>query len=228
MKKLLYKEFVLCMHPLCYIFSFVFPLMFLIPNYPLFVGTLYIIPMFSVLFVGVQKGVQSHDLFYTALLPIRKRDIVKARMASVVTMEVATLSLMALLTPAKLAIIANMPTDPSVDPYIPGLNSIDGLVSSFAFVIVGYLMVNAIFFLMFYKKGRSITAPTLISTFGYIIYIAIFTLILPGFAPGFQEVFVLSTPAFQCIFLGVAIVLYIVGMYLIYRKASQELEQADL
>lgn len=226
MKKLLYKEFTLCMHPLIYIFGLVFPFMFLIPNYPLFVGTLYIIPMFSIFFLGAKKGVQSHDLYYSALLPIRKKDIVKARMASVVTIETITLSITALLVPAKIALMKAIPSEEQ--QVIPGLNSLEGLINSYAFVILGYLMVNAIFFLMFYKKGRSITAPTLISTFGYVIYIAIFTIILPAFSAGWRKVFVEIPYWQQSIYLLVAIVVFVVGTILIYRKAAKELELADL
>lgn len=229
MKSLLYKEFRLAMHPLCYVFTFVFPLMVLIPNFPLFIGTLYIIPGFTILFLGANKGKQSNDLFYSALLPIRKKDIVKARLMSVMAMEMMALIMMGIMYPLKLVIEANMPEVTSPFPT-------SGIISGFAFALVGYVLVNAVYFLMFYKSGRSVTAPTLIGTFGYVIHILIFTSILPAYdpksktalAPGFYQAFISIDQGIQVIYLAVAILLYLVGNYLVYKKASQELEHADL
>ena len=47
MKALIYKEFKLSMHPICYIFVAAFPLMVLIPSYPLGIGFIYILVYFS-------------------------------------------------------------------------------------------------------------------------------------------------------------------------------------
>ncbi|MCQ2796824.1 MAG: ABC-2 transporter permease [Bacilli bacterium] len=228
MKSLLYKEFRLAMHPVCYVFTLLFPLMVLIPNYPLFVGTLYIVPMFSVLFLGANKGKQSNDLFYSALLPIRKSDIVKARMLTVIIVEAVTLLLVAAFYPLKLLIMqsANIPS-----PF-----ALDGIVSNFAFVVVGYLIVNAIFFLMFYKKGRSVLAPTLISTFTYVIYIMVFTTVLSAvdptsgapLIPGFYQAFINIELWLQFVYLAIACLIFAGGMFFIFKKASQELNNADL
>ncbi len=230
MKKLLYKEFILAVHPICYVFLFVFPLLMLIPSYPLFVGTIYIIPIFSFLFLGAKKGVQSNDLFYTALLPIRKKEIVKARMLTITVMETITLSLMGILSPIKILVDNNM--DQSHNPF-----SDEGIVSGFAFVIIGYAIVNAFYFLMFYKKGRSILAPTLISVIFYAIYMMLFTTILPAvdveqggvpLAPGFYNAFVAIDAKYQLIYLFVGILIFFVSNYVIYRLASKRLENADL
>lgn len=228
MKSLLYKEFRLAMHPLCYVFALVFPLMLLIPNFPLFIGTLYIIPGFTILFLGANKGKQSNDLFYSALLPIRKKDIVFARMMSVMAMEIMALVMMGIMYPLKLVIEAAMgPTSPFTT---------QGIISGFAFALIGYAFVNAVYFLMFYKSGRSITAPTLIATFGYVIYILIFTSILPAvdptnnepLIPGFFHAFIDIDIGIQVVYLIVALILYLTANYFVYKKASQELERADL
>lgn len=228
MKNLLYKEFCLAMHPICYVFTFLFPFMILIPNYPLFIGTLYIIPIFSVLFLGANKGKQSNDLFYSALLPIRKRDIVFARMGSVMMMELTTLILMAALLPLKLLIMQAI--------NVPSPFTTQGIVSSFAFALIGYLFVNMVFFFMFYKSGRSIIAPTLISTFGYVIYIMVFTAVLPAvnpannlpIIPGFYHAFIDIHIGIQFIYLAVALLLFIVINIFIVKCASKKLERVDL
>lgn len=229
MKKLLYKEFALSMHPMCYVFALVFPILILIPNFPLFVGTLYIIPSFSILFLGANKGKQSNDLFYTALLPIRKQDIVKARLLSVIALEAITLTMMAIFVPAKMAIEQAMGSEGQVF-------TTAGIISSFAFSILGYMVVNTIFFLMFYHNGRSIIAPTLISTFTYLIFILVFTSVLPAvnpetgeaIIPGYYNIFVNTHPGIQFAYVGAAMVLFAIDAFLIYKKASQELLKVDL
>lgn len=223
MKKLLYKEYVLSMQPVCYIFTFLFPLLFLIPNYPLFVGTIYIIPTFSILFLGANKGKQSNDLFYSALLPVRKKDIVGARLITIISMEFLTLIIMGALAPLKIYI-----EKLTANPDIPiGLTS-DGLVSQISLMLISYLVVNALFFLMFYRKGRSVLAPTLIGTLFHVLFILVFTVLLPTFSKGYQDVFININLSYQFIYLAAAIIIFALGSFLIYIKASRELEKVDL
>ena len=87
MKALLYKEFKLAMHPICYLFVLLFPLMILIPSYPVAIGFLYVLTCYPILFLGANKGQQSNDLLYSTLLPVRKKDIVMARMITVMVMQ---------------------------------------------------------------------------------------------------------------------------------------------
>ena len=84
MKALIYKEMRLSMHPICYIFVALFPLMILIPSYPLGIGFIYILACYPILFLGANKGQQSNDLLYSTLLPVRKKDIVLARIITVI------------------------------------------------------------------------------------------------------------------------------------------------
>ena len=229
MKKLLYKEFALSMHPMCYVMTLVFPIMCLIPNFPLFIGTLYVVPAFSFLFLGAQKGKQSNDLFYSALLPIRKKDIVKARMISGICMEIACLAMLGILTPIKMVI--EKAIGPTGQVFTSG-----GMVSCIAFAIIGYAIVNVIYFLMFYKNGRSVMAPSLIATFFYLIFTMVFNSILTAvdpvklipLVPGYYQAFVSIHIGYQFIYLAVALIIYFTINFFVYKKASKELEKADL
>lgn len=229
MKKLLYKELVLSMHPMCYVMVLVFPIMCLIPNFPIFIGTLYAVPAFSFLFLGAQKGKQTNDLFYSALLPIRKQDIVKARMISAICMEIACLIMLSILIPIKMVIEQAM--GPQGQVFTSG-----GIVSCLAFAIIGYAVVNAIYFLMFYKNGRSVMAPSLIATFFYLIFTMVFNSILTAMdpvslkplVPGYYAAFVSIDIGYQFIYLVVALIVYFAANYFVYKKASKELLNADL
>ena len=64
MKPLIYKELKLSMHPICYIFVALFPLMILIPSYPIGIGFIYILschPIRNKLYVE-----KSHDAYAEA------------------------------------------------------------------------------------------------------------------------------------------------------------------
>ena len=99
MKALIYKEMRLSMHPICYIFIILFPLMILIPSYPLGIGFIYVLTCYPILFLGANKGQQSNDLLYSTLLPVRKKDIVMARIITVILMQVAFMLIMSALYP---------------------------------------------------------------------------------------------------------------------------------
>ena len=72
MKALLYKEFKLAMHPICYLFICVFPLMILIPSYPLGIGFIYVLTCYPILFLGANIDVISE----ASKLGINKRNAV--------------------------------------------------------------------------------------------------------------------------------------------------------
>ena len=97
MKALIYKELKLAMHPICYVFIAMFPFMILIPSYPLAIGFIYVLSCYPVLFLGANKGQQSNDLLYSTLLPVRKKDIVLARIFTVIFMQLAFMLIMSAL-----------------------------------------------------------------------------------------------------------------------------------
>ncbi len=83
MKKLLWKEFALAMHPTAIIFLSL-SMMLIIPNYPYYVTFFY---TGLAVFFTCLNGRENHDVAYTMSLPVRKRDIVKARFAFVMLMQ---------------------------------------------------------------------------------------------------------------------------------------------
>ena len=147
MKALLYKEFKLAMHPICYIFIVLFPFMVLIPSYPIAVGFIYILSCYPILFLGANKGQQSNDLLYSTLLPVRKKDIVLARIITVIIIQVAFMAIMSCLVPVAMLIQKNSGTT------APGLG-INGYVSILAIAIIGYAIADLIYMPIYYKKGK--------------------------------------------------------------------------
>ena len=230
MKALLYKEFKLAMHPICYVFIAMFPLMILIPSYPIAIGFIYVLTCYPILFLGANKGQQSNDLLYSTLLPIRKKDIVKARIMTVLIMHVAFIALVSALYPV--AVLINnsivesaIAEDPMANPITNAGLGLNSYVLLLAIVIIGYAIADLIFFPIYYKNGKSIVMSTLMMILGFVVYIGVFTIGMP-YIPGME--WTNELPLYvQFIVLGVSLLIYAVLHLAVYKVSSKRLEKVD-
>ena len=223
MKALLYKEFKLAMHPICYLFIALFPLMILIPSYPLAIGFIYVLSCYPILFLGANKGQQSNDLLYSTLLPVRKKDIVLARMVTVAIMQFAFIAIMSALYPLAVLINKNIPGASN-----PGL-TLNGYVSILGIAIVGYAIADLVFFPIYYKHGKSIVMSTLLMILGFVVYLGIFTIGLP-YVPGlegYKKFLCDSGIGYQFIVLGGTLVIYAALHIVVYIISAKRLEKVD-
>ena len=225
MKALLYKEFKLAMHPICYIFIALFPFMMLIPSYPLGIGFIYLLSTYPILFLGANKGQQSNDLLYSTLLPVRKKDIVLARIFTVIIMQVAYMAIMSALWPLANFIQISLLTYSPDAPQNIGLG-VNAFGSLLAFAIIGFAVADLIFFPIYYKNGRSIVMSTLLTILGFLLFLGIFTLGLPLAFEAYNNFFT-NTLWIQLAFLGGAILISFLLHLLTYKIASKKLERVD-
>lgn len=226
MKALIYKELKLAMHPICYVFIVLFPFMILIPSYPLGIGFIYVLTCYPILFLGANKGQQSNDLLYSTLLPVRKKDIVMARILTVIFMQIAFILVMTALYPVARIInnaIAQSAEKPS-EYMIPGLG-LDSYVLLVAIALIGYAIADIIFFPIYYKHGKSIVMSTLFTILGFVVYIGIFTIGLP-FIPGLDILNNLHL-GIQFAVLGAAILISFLLHFVVYKISSKRLEKVD-
>ena len=226
MKALIYKELKLAMHPICYVFIVLFPFMILIPSYPLGIGFIYVLTCYPILFLGANKGQQSNDLLYSTLLPVRKKDIVMARILTVIFMQIAFILVMTALYPVARIInnaIAQSAENPS-EYMIPGLG-LDSYVLLVAIALIGYAIADIIFFPIYYKHGKSIVMSTLFTILGFVVYIGIFTIGLP-FIPGLNILNNLHL-GIQFAILGAAILISFGLHVVVYKVSSKRLEKVD-
>ena len=139
MKALLYKQFRLVCHPMTLIFC-LFGIMVLIPNYPYTVIFFYVMLGLFFTFLNIRE---QKDIYYSALLPVPKRDTVKAGCAFVVIIEV--LSLVVLIPCSLLAVHLQ-----------PGKDNLVGLDPNLALLAAGFLLYavfNGVFLPSFYANG---------------------------------------------------------------------------
>lgn len=226
MKNLLYKEFKLSVHPLCYVFIGLSALFFLIPNYPLGVGSIYLLTIYPFLFVGVNKGQQSNDLLYTCLLPIRKKDAVKARVITVIILQLAYLLSASVMFPVSYLFnyLINLGIEGPSKVSSPGLG-LNSFVLLLAFVVIGLGIADLIYFSIYYKNGKSIVKSSLLTVICFAIYITLFTVVLP-LIPGLEILNNLHI-GIQFGLLFVSLLISFGLHYLTYKVASKRLEKVD-
>ena len=227
MKALLYKEFKLAMHPICYIFIIMFPFMILIPGYPLFVGFIYVLTCYPILFLGANKGQQSNDLLFSTLLPVRKKDIVLARIFTVIFMQVVFMVVMSCLYPLAYMLFGNGVYDETAGKVVDlsvgfGLRS---YVLVLAIAFVGYALADLIFFPIYYKHGKSIVASTLFTILGFVVYLGVTTIAVP-YIVGIEASN--SIPLWiQFLALAAAIGLSALIHFFVYKIGAKCLEKVD-
>ena len=204
--------------------------MILIPSYPIAIGFIYVLSCYPILFLGANKGQQSNDLLYSTLLPVRKKDIVLARIITVAIMQFTYILIMSALMPLAMVLQNNINASAAEgqSAQIPGLG-LDGFVSVLGIAIIGFSIADIIFFPIYYKKGKSIVMSTLLTILGFVIYLGIFTIALP-YIPGcewYTNFLCKSGLGVQFIILGVALVIYVAMHFLTYKISAKRLEKVD-
>lgn len=214
MKALLYKEFRLVCHPMTPIFC-LFGVMVLIPNYPYTVIFFYVMLGLFFTFLNIRE---QKDIYYSALLPVPKRDTVKAGCAFVVIIQV--LSLVVLIPCSLLA--AHLQ---------PGKDNLVGLDPNAALLTAGFLLYavfNAVFLPSFYSNGYKVGVAFVKA----IIPTTLLMLVceaLPHF-PGLtwlDDLDAATQVRLLPYFLAAALA-YAGGMVLTFRSAAARYEKVDL
>ena len=168
MKNLLYKEFRLVIHPMYYLVGLTAALL-MIPQWPYFIAMMYI---FFITIPNVFSGSKTqNDIGFTVMLPIRKGDAVKARVLSIVSLELIQIAASAVF--AILNIILYRAENFLLDPN----------VAFFGLTFAMYGLFNLIFFPMFYKTAYKIGGPTLAAVIVVVLFalgIEMVVLLLPG------------------------------------------------
>ena len=156
MKNLLYKELRLCVPVQTWIFV-ALNCLCIIPNYPAVATLLYPLSGFSVL---VSVAQSDRDPLYTSLLPVHKKDVVKAKMLLVCFLQIVSLLIAIPFAMVKRFVLSPMMPEESHYADI-GFN-----LTSLGAALLLYGFYNLLFFPLYYKNPESRRiAPFLIPPF---------------------------------------------------------------
>ena len=214
MKALLYKTFRLACHPMTLVFLF-FGGMLLIPSYPYTLAFFYVM---LGLFFTFLNGREQKDIYYSALLPIRKRDTVRASVLFVLAVELASL-----LIAVPFAVLSVR-----INPLGGNTVGLEANTALFAAALLLYAIFNGIFLPAFYKTAYKVG----VSFLKAIIPVSV-VMIACEALPHFPGMTWLEdcTAAGQLRLLPLlltAAVIYGTGLYFTYQKAAQNYERVDL
>ena len=217
MKKLLNKELRLALSILTPLFL-LFALMTLIPGYPILMGAFFI--CFGI-FQSFQTTRESNDILYSALLPIRKRDVVTAKYIMTVFFQMAGFAVMAVLTAVRMTVLK------SAVPYTT--NALMAANPFFlAFVLLIFTAFNLLFLRGFFRTAYYFGKP--------FVFFIVVTMLLVGVAeamhhvPGQGWVNDVSGKALasQFVILLVCAAVYAGGTLLSLRSSQKSFEALDI
>lgn len=177
MKHLLYKEFKLAVPFLSYVLIVLLAMSALSPAFPSFVPLIYMGATYTFLFIGMNKTTTTNDLYYTCTLPIRREDVIKARVATLtliqfieIALVFAFMSIATFVFDASSVAAGNSSMQVSLNMRQP--------IALLAVYLISYSVFDIIYLPWFYKNGKSIIANMLVGMLSTSIVAAALTITL--------------------------------------------------
>ena len=212
MKDLLYKEFHLAIHPLFYLILLCGALM-LIPQWIFFIALMY---FFFIVFPNIfSMGKSNNDVEFSVMLPVRKRDVVKARIISITVFEI-----LQILAAAICAVLNRVLYH--TENYLLDLN-----FAFFGFALIMYALFNIVFFPMFYKTAYKIGGPAVLANIAAVLFAAgvEFAVI---YIPALRVLDGMDHIGAQLWVLAAGVALFAVLNIVAYRVSAKRFERVDL
>ena len=215
MKSLLFKELRLSAHILTYLFL-AFSLMAFIPGYPILVSAFFI--CFGI-FQTFQNGRETGDVLYTVLLPVEKRDVVRARYAFVCLIQLCAFLLLALFTAVRMALLGG------AVPYVqnPMMNANPVFLG---WVLIIFAQFNVLFVGQFYKTAYKFGRPFV--TFIIVALVTVAAAEALHHIPGLEFLNTSERLFVQLALMAAAGVLYAALTVLSCKRAQRRFELLDL
>jgi ABC-2 type transport system permease protein len=215
MRNLLYKEFRLALHPSMFIYLACSALL-LIPSWPFFVAFVYLVMGFMTMFFTARSN---QDIFFTACLPIRKRDAVFARVYSVASFE-----LMQIIAAIPFAYLNTL-----INPHGNGAG-MNPNFAFFGFVLIMFAIFNSILFPWFYKTAYKVGTPLIFAILGFMLFGGIVETVVHT-----VPVLTVNLNAFGAGHLGSQLIVLLSGIAIFFgltwlaaKQAAKRFEKVDL
>ncbi|WP_027629126.1 ABC-2 transporter permease [Ruminiclostridium cellobioparum] len=210
---LLYKELRLAAHPNLYTFTLLGALV-IVPAYPY--GMVFLFGCLAP-YLTFMYGRETNDIYYTALLPVKKRDTVKAKCLLMILAQMTQLLISLPFAVLRVHVLPN--GNPA---------GIEANVAYYGFGLMIYAIFNVILLTQFFKTAYKVDMAFLLAIIPAAIAVIIMEVIVHF--PRFEWLdSVLPAIMFrQLPILAVGIILYIIGMMFAYQVSAKRFEQVDL
>ena len=217
MKNLLIKELRLAASPLSYIFLAA-SLMTFLPGYPILMSAFFIC---LGIFQSFQSAREANDVQYSVLLPVAKRDFVRAKYAFVCFIELCGFCLCGIFTALRMTLLGS--AEPYVNNALMNANPV-----YLAFVLLIFSAFNVLFVGGFFKTGYKFAFPFV--SFGIVTFILVSVAeALPHLPPlAFLRTPSGERPGLQFALLAAGVAVYASATFLSCRKSEKRFEKLDL
>ena len=219
MKKLLYKEIVLCTNIQIILFT-CFAVFVLIPSWPPAIAFIYPLSGLMTLF---PTGLANKDIEYTSLLPIKKTDIVKAKALYLGLIELAVLLLAGIAGLVRFFLYP-APVEPDELTYFMATRP---SFSLYGFALLSFGVMNLVLLSLYYRDPyKRLTVPSIVSLIICMLLLTAGTLVI-AFVPALREYDTVGLVA-QLGTLGAGFLLFILFSFLGYRSGAKGFSNIDL
>ncbi len=215
MINLLRKELTLSIHPTAYLFLGLSS-MLLIPNYPYLVAFFY--TGLSVFFICL-NGRENGDIPFMMLMPVAKRDIVRARFLLVVLLQTAQ-------------IVLSVPFALLRQNIMPEGNTagMDANLTLLGYAFVLYGGFNLVFFINYYKNVSRVGVSFLLSNIWVVLWIGIAetcTFIVPFVREKLDTPDSMFLKEKMIVLLG-GVLVYVLLTHIAFKRSAVLFEKQDL
>ena len=219
MKNLLYKEVVLCTNIQVILFA-VFALLILIPSWPPAIAFIYPLSGLMTLF---PRGLANKDIEYTALLPVKKTDIVKGKLLYLCLIEIVVI-ILATIGGLIRFFFFKEPTNPDELKYFMAVRP---SVSLLGFAFLSFGIMNAVLIGLYYRNPyKRLAGPNLISLVICMITLVIGSIII-AFVPAFREFNIVGIIV-QTLTLLIGFALFVLFSFIGYKTGAKAFNNVDL
>jgi len=215
MKTLLRKEMTLTAAPITYFFI-AFAVMTMFPGYPIVMSGFF--TCLGILYT-FQFAREYNDILYTALLPVSRDDVVRAKFAFTVCIEAMTFLITIILAIVRMTALAN------VEPYAS--NPLMGANLAFlGYVLIVYALFNTVFLSGFFKTAYKYGRPFIVFCVVSFVVAAVGE-VLPHL-PGLGALGATTAEPLQGVVLAVGILSFALGTACSLRASMRSFSRIDL
>lgn len=217
MRNLLIKEMRLSAHILSYLFI-LFGFMFLVPGYPILCSAFFVT---LGIFQSFQAARETNDILFSALLPVAKKDVVKAKYLFVCVIEGCGLLLMTLCVVLRMTVFSSAVvylSNPLMNANLFALG-----LALFMFGLFNWIFVGG-FFKTAYKFGKPFV------TYIIVAFLVIFVAEALHHVPGLQALNAFGTDSLtlQVSLFAAGALCFVLMSVLSCAKACERFEKIDL
>ena len=212
-KYLIKKEFLLTAHPMTYVFAF-FGIMLMIPSYIYYVAFFYVT---LGIFFAFMNGRENKDTYFDAILPVSKKDTVKAKAAFVWIVESVSV-----VFAVPFAILSQ-----KLNPNGSNLAGIEANVAFFGFSLIMLALFNSVFLNEYFKTAYKVGKAFVFGSIAVAVFVGLAETadhlpLIGDYLEGAQGQLV----QLPLLFVGIAV--FTVSFFITNRQCAKKYEKVDL